>query len=83
MLLDIALNLHENNWRHTSCNVAEKVGIMNGIQSLQELLICRGKAIIHLISRRPERIAAGLGKSMHLQDGIIGGSRLECNVRML
>lgn len=64
------------------CLVVKETRIMRRRQALQELCHLRGQAVVDLVPRRPQRIAAGLRERVDLQHGVVGGDALEADVGM-
>lgn len=53
--------------------------MMNSIQPIDQLLDWRRQAVVDLVPRRPEGVAAAavLGDVGDLEDGVVGGDALE------
>lgn len=60
----------------------EELSFMRSSQTLKQLCQLRGKSIIDLIARSPERVTPCFGQSVNLQSGIVGRHALEGNVRV-
>ena len=60
----------------------EAVPYEGGGQTLEELLIRRGKAVVELAARSPERVAARGGELGQAERGVVGGHGLELDVRV-
>jgi hypothetical protein len=61
----------------------EDVAPVEGCEGLEECLERRREAVVCLVRRGPERVAADLGKGADLERGVVGGNVLKGDVRVL